>query len=307
MKSRTLFRDFFLDKVQREPYRIQKIEALALCITGNYLFLRSNQPIMKKILFTTLSLCWMFMQTEISAQSLSPQVIATTGGYTSNAAGSLSYTVGETVIQTLSTGSHTLTQGFQQPFEMQLNLKAYLQGYYVGGGQMTDVLYNQGVYGSPSTVSDSITVALHEQSFPFNLAFQTTLPINQDGTVTVRGLGNMGQSYYVVLRSRNHVETWSASPITLNHNTSYDFSSGAAQAYGGNQAEVETGIYAMYAGDIVQDLVVDAFDYIAMDSDLIVGAFGYLNTDLTGDGVVDAFDYVILDANLVAAIGAVTP
>jgi hypothetical protein len=52
----------------------------------------------------------------LNAQSLSPTVIASTGGFSSNANGSLSYTVGEmTMVQTFSAGGNILTQGFQQP------------------------------------------------------------------------------------------------------------------------------------------------------------------------------------------------
>lgn len=50
------------------------------------------------------------------AQSLSPTVIASTGGFSQNANGSLSYTVGEmTMVQTFSANGNILTQGFQQP------------------------------------------------------------------------------------------------------------------------------------------------------------------------------------------------
>jgi hypothetical protein len=52
------------------------------------------------------------------AQSLSPQVISSTGGYNSAGGTSLSYTVGEmSAVQTLkdSAGNVILTQGFQQP------------------------------------------------------------------------------------------------------------------------------------------------------------------------------------------------
>ena len=52
----------------------------------------------------------------MSAQSLTPQVIASTGGFSSNNNGSLSYTVGEmTMVQTFSANGNILTQGFQQP------------------------------------------------------------------------------------------------------------------------------------------------------------------------------------------------
>ena len=51
-----------------------------------------------------------------NAQMLTPTVIASTGGFSSNANGSLSYTVGEmTMVQTFSANGNILTQGFQQP------------------------------------------------------------------------------------------------------------------------------------------------------------------------------------------------
>lgn len=59
----------------------------------------------------------------VSAQSLTPQVIASTGGYSSNGANSLSYTVGEmTMVQTFSANNNILTQGFQQPNDMTVGL-----------------------------------------------------------------------------------------------------------------------------------------------------------------------------------------
>ncbi len=52
----------------------------------------------------------------LSAQMLTPTVISSTGGFSSNANGSLSYTVGEmTMVQTFTASGNILTQGFQQP------------------------------------------------------------------------------------------------------------------------------------------------------------------------------------------------
>jgi hypothetical protein len=52
----------------------------------------------------------------VNAQMLTPTVISSTGGFSSNANGSLSYTVGEmTMVQTFSANGNILTQGFQQP------------------------------------------------------------------------------------------------------------------------------------------------------------------------------------------------
>jgi hypothetical protein len=68
---------------------------------------------MKKI--TTL-LTSVFLSLMMQAQSLTPTVISSTGGFSSNANGSLSYTVGEmTMVQTFSANGNILTQGFQQP------------------------------------------------------------------------------------------------------------------------------------------------------------------------------------------------
>lgn len=53
----------------------------------------------------------------VSAQSLSPVVIANTGGYSSSASGSVSFTAGETITPTLDNTVHVLTQGFQQPYK----------------------------------------------------------------------------------------------------------------------------------------------------------------------------------------------
>ncbi|MBK7147256.1 MAG: T9SS type A sorting domain-containing protein [Bacteroidetes bacterium] len=68
---------------------------------------------MNKIYTTLLALAFGFVA---GAQSLSPTVISSTGGFSQNANGSLSYTVGEmTMVQTFSANGNILTQGFQQP------------------------------------------------------------------------------------------------------------------------------------------------------------------------------------------------
>ncbi|MGP8215379.1 MAG: T9SS type A sorting domain-containing protein [Bacteroidia bacterium] len=46
--------------------------------------------------------------------TLKPDVITTTGGYYANSAGSLSWTMGEPISETVSDTTNTLTQGFQQ-------------------------------------------------------------------------------------------------------------------------------------------------------------------------------------------------
>ena len=51
-----------------------------------------------------------------SAALMAQQIVATAGGTLGNASGSISYTIGESVAQTFSSGDNILTQGFQQSY-----------------------------------------------------------------------------------------------------------------------------------------------------------------------------------------------
>lgn len=69
---------------------------------------------MKKFYFTLIAIAAAFIG---NAQMLTPTVISSTGGFSTNGGnGSLSYTVGEmTMVETFSANGNILTQGFQQP------------------------------------------------------------------------------------------------------------------------------------------------------------------------------------------------
>ena len=66
---------------------------------------------MKKIYLTLLPFGVAAM---VSAQSISPQVIASAGTHYSNGSAQLSWTIGEPVITTVSNGNNIITQGFHQ-------------------------------------------------------------------------------------------------------------------------------------------------------------------------------------------------
>ena len=63
------------------------------------------------------------------SQSLSPQVIASSGNSFSNASARIEFTVGEVATSTLTAGSNTLTQGFQQPEVEIFSLENYHSDY----------------------------------------------------------------------------------------------------------------------------------------------------------------------------------
>lgn len=244
---------------------------------------------------------------QLHAQSLAPQVIASAGGYQSNGSGSLSFTIGETNTQTLTSATHMLTQGFQQAFKMTLNLKAYIQGYYQGGGYMANVLYNQGITGNAGTECDTITVQLRLSSAPYTLVSESKSMLQTNGQLIFSGTAAIGQSYYVVLKHRHAIETWSANPVLLSGNTTYDFTTGANKAYGDNQVEVTPGIWAMYSGDINQEENIDLLDASVLETDITNFQFGYMSSDLNGDGNVDLLDSPVLEENVNSFVYAMYP
>ncbi|MBK7761881.1 MAG: hypothetical protein IPI46_00725 [Bacteroidetes bacterium] len=241
------------------------------------------------------------------AQTLKPSVIASAGGNSLNSGYSLSYTFGETNTATLSNAGYTLTQGFQQTYKMTLNLKAFLQGYYKNGSMMENVLYTEGITASPGAACDTIQIELRENTSPYSVVSASKQIIQTNGSVTFNGIANAGNAYFIVVKHRNSIETWSTYPVLLTENTYYDFTTAATAAYGNNQIEVEPGIFALYSGDINQDQNADLLDAAILETSIANFDFGYFATDINGDGNVDLLDSPMLEVNVNGFIYSVHP
>jgi hypothetical protein len=191
-----------------------------------------------------------------------------------------------------------------------LDVKFFIEGYYQGGGLMTTVLLNTGEESNPlSTNVDTVSVELHDAVFPYSTVHNFTGIVQTDGHILCNFPSSViGQSYYIVVRHKNSVVTWSANPLVFGATTSYDFTTAATQAFGSNMKDVfSENIWSVYSGDIANDDLIDAFDYIILDTDITAGLTGYHISDLNGDAAVDAFDYLVLDPNLTAGITSITP
>ena len=168
-----------------------------------------------------------------------------------------------------------------------LNIKLFLEGYYASTGYMTSVLMNQGV-STNSTICDSITVELRNVIFPYNIIEKVTTLLNTDGTATCTF--TTSGTYYIVINHRNSLQTWSALPVELFNNTSYDFSSMGSKAYGNNMLQIDSNIWAIYSGDVNQDENIDLLDLSLLENDISSFQFGYSTSDINGDGNVDLLD-----------------
>lgn len=176
------------------------------------------------------------------------------------------------------------------PASTTLNLKLFIEGYYdTSTNLMTPVKANQGV-GISTTDVDDITVELHDAT-TFALVATTNSILKTDGSANCTFNSNYSGSYYIAVKHRSAVQTWSATPFLLSTlPPNYDFTIIASKAYGSNMKEVETGVWAFYNGDINQDEVVDNSDSSDLFVDIDNSAFGFLATDLNGDGTIDNSD-----------------
>jgi hypothetical protein len=153
-------------------------------------------------------------------------------GFTANSATSISVTVpvGAT------TGPVTVTAGSCSgvsalPFTVTtpgssvvLNIKLFLQGFYVGGDLMTPVLFNNGLSTNPEAC-DTVTVELRSATTPGDppVAVRSLL-VSADGTAqAILPASVSGNSYYLVVKHRNSLETWSKLPVTFTSVTTFDF------------------------------------------------------------------------------------
>ncbi len=252
---------------------------------------------MKKIKLVVL-ISFAFIQ--INAQYIQRSVIGSAGMVTTVGNVQLSSTTGEAITQSLSNSNYRITQGFQQGKKIDstgLYLILYLEGFYAGGYLMRPALYNQG-RSLDLTIADTITIELHPALSPLFVEAHVKTLLHTNGNADCKipvAYGN----YYVVIKHRNNVETWSANPIAFTGTfAGYDFSYAANTAYGNNQVEVEPGIFALHSGDINQDENVDLLDASLLETDINNFQFGYFATDINGDGNVDLLDAPIVESNI---------
>ena len=188
-----------------------------------------------------------------------------------------------------------------------LNLKLFLQGYYLSGSTMQSVLNNEAVPSSLTTQTDTITVELHHPT-TFVLIDSKKAVLLTNGTVSVTFTQPAG-SYYLAIRHRNTLQTWSAAPVACTVSTPlYNFTTAANKAYANNQVQVVPGIWAFFTGDLNQDQFIDPFDFWGFDTDSQNGVQGvYVATDFNGDGFVDPFDFQVFDENSQNGVSSIHP
>jgi len=133
------------------------------------------------------------------SQSLSPSVIASSGGYSTGTSASLSWTLGEIATETISNGGYILTQGFQQPVE----------GIVIAGINLDLLVYLEG----PFSVTQMGTSLNSEGLIPFSHPYNTA-PWNYSGSESVLSIPNPDVVDWVLIELRDAANAGSATPST---------------------------------------------------------------------------------------------
>jgi hypothetical protein len=205
------------------------------------------------------------------------------------------------------------SSSYFQEGNIALNLKLFIEGFYLGGGQMRAVI---DPFNLPSTC-DAVSVSLYDATFPFNMAYNSSVLVDISGNVSIALPAEIkNHSYYIVINHRNAIETWSSTPVTFTNTVAnFNFSDNIHKAFGNNMHALGDGNFAFWSGDVTdsqtgtgpQDGIIESADYLQIDNAVQIILSGYVNEDLTGDGVVEAEDYLIIENNVAGIIYAVRP
>ncbi len=209
---------------------------------------------------------------------------------TANGTGSIISTTGFTSLSNFTLANATGGGNILQSLKV-LTLTALIEGFYDGS----------------TMVSDTVYVELHNAT-SYALVEQTKTVLNSSGV----GIANFssasdGVAYYIALKHRNALQTWSAAGQTFSGGTlSYNFTSAQSQAYGDNTKNV-FGKWCLFNGDVNADEFIDGSDVSDCFNDANIGTSGYVVTDLTGDDFVDGTDVTVAFNNSNIGAGAYYP
>ncbi len=177
-------------------------------------------------------------------------------------------------------------------------------------------LAQQGFYNSSTNrlnARDTVRVYLRNITTPFAVV-DSAKGILDSVSLSVSALFATAPTgtYYIQLKHRNCLETWSKSggvSYTKGAVLSYDFTTAANQAFGNNMIQVDAAPvkFAIYSGETNNDGTIDGTDLVAIDNDAGNFVVGYVVTDLDGNKFVDATDALIADNNASNFVSVIKP
>lgn len=118
-----------------------------------------------------------------------------------------------------------------------LQLKLFLEGLYMGNQQMSSALNEFGYAQWGNQIADKIIIELRDSAFPYPTVYtNSNVMLQTNGIAELTNLPcPLNGDYYIVIKNRNHIETWSALAVSVDTDTTYyDFSDSDSKVYGNN-------------------------------------------------------------------------
>jgi len=200
--------------------------------------------------------------------------------------------------------------------DVRVALKLFLEGPYDAGGDSMKTDLNDNTFLQTTSpyaddrqveeiptpdIVDWVYIKLRDSSTMADVDSVSALLRNDGMVVADDGVteyiymnGTSGESYYIEVDHRNHLNVMSdtAHPMYDNSSTVYNFTN-SGQTYGtGGDKELETGVYGMIAGDVNDSGHISAADRISVWE---ANGFGYLVNDINQSGHISAADRIMME------------
>jgi hypothetical protein len=190
----------------------------------------------------------------------------------------------------------------------EVDLILFLEGlFYSSTGNMNKA---QDISGDRylGSIADKITFQIAQSTNPYAIQYTVNnVDLNQNGSAIIYLPTTYSGSYYLIVKHRNSMETWSASPISFSTGTiSFNFSTSASQAYGNNLKNIADK-WVIFGGDANQEGIIDAANLITVDNAKHNNATGYISEDINGDGIVNSADLILTETNASLFVRKSTP
>ncbi|HMQ68919.1 MAG TPA: aryl-sulfate sulfotransferase [Ignavibacteria bacterium] len=191
-------------------------------------------------------------------------------------------------------------RGFFEILDVDLELKLAIEGFYDNSaGTMRR--------------SDTVTAYVRNINSPFEI-IDTSIAVLDSATLTAgfNFRNTPGGTYFITVKHRNSLETWSKAGgviFTNGSTVSYDMTENSSKAFGSNLIQVDSSpdVFAVYSGDVNNDSYIEMGDVLYIYNDAINFITGYELSDITGDNISDVSDVLLAFNNSGMFVVAVTP
>ena len=189
-----------------------------------------------------------------------------------------------------------------------LQLKIFLEGLFNNSIQLMNKAKDENGDHFSEDIADQIDIEIRNSTLPYQIVYNiNSINLKTDGTCQFTVPSELTDAYYLVIKNRNHIETWSAVPVSfIQTNPGYNFTDQLSKAFGNNLKLLGSN-YCVYSGDVNQDGIIDGMDMVLVDNQSALFSSGFLPADLNGDGVINYLDMLMLVNNSSVFIGLKAP